>query len=294
MSEYWNLFRYGVHNFFYTLLTIPRAWRFMISHRLWEGLRSYGWVAKCLVGLGIIGSLYLLGEVSEWWASHNQISLASMTVGSDSLLTRLWNDLTGSLSDGIMNLVIIGLNEVIIFHFMRRTLAIILDKEVKDAHKFKPFYQAQKRMIIVLMFMGVVQEVLISITEDSGALSEVAELYIQAMVLGFPIIDNYNEQFDLRISQSFRNTYRRHLGICFGLGLPLLFILNVPVLGAILGPLLISVTAAIVLRERSDLHIIGYQMSEKERVKAEKKARKEARKAVKKARRRNQVGLPTN
>ena len=283
--KYWNLFRYGVHNFFYTLLTLPRAWRFMLNHRLWEGLRSYGWVAKLLAGVGIIGSLYVLGEVSEWWASHDQISLAAITVGEDGLLLRLWKDFTGSLSDGVMNYVILVLLEVIIFHFMRRTLKIVLNKEVKDAHTFKPFYQAQKRMIAVSFIAVVAQEILVGITEDYGTISKVAELYIQATILGYPIVDNYNEQFDLSISQSIRNTYRRHLGICFGLGLPLYLLFKIPLFGALVGPLLVSVTAAIVLRERSDLHIIGYQMSEKEKEKAEKKARKAAKKAARKSNR---------
>ena len=63
-----------------------------------------------------------------------------------------------------------------------------------------------------------------------------------------------------------------------------MLMLEVPIIGTVLGPLAASVTAAIVLREKSDLHIIGYQMSEKERIKAEKKAAREAKKAERKAR----------
>jgi hypothetical protein len=46
--------------------------------------------------------------------------------------------------------------------------------------------------------------------------------------------------------------------------------------------LVTSVTAAIVLREKSDLHIIGYQMNEEELATAEKKAAKKVSKRKRK------------
>jgi hypothetical protein len=61
--------------------------------------------------------------------------------------------------------------------------------------------------------------------------------------------------------------------------------LKIPLFGTILGPLVTSVTAAIVLREKSDLHIIGYQMNEEELATAEKKAAKKAAKKVSKRKR---------
>ncbi|MFT6136364.1 MAG: hypothetical protein ACJAZM_002868, partial [Cyclobacteriaceae bacterium] len=111
----------------------------------------------------------------------------------------------------------------------------------------------------------------------------VFSVLLRSLLLGYVIADNYNEQFDLSIVRSGRNLRRNYLGICLGLGLPLFLMLKVPVIGTILGPLVASVTAAIVLREKSDLHIVGYQMSEKERQKEEKREAKEARKRAKKA-----------
>ncbi|MEL6359081.1 MAG: hypothetical protein AAFQ01_03995, partial [Bacteroidota bacterium] len=73
----------------------------------------------------------------------------------------------------------------------------------------------------------------------------------------------------------------------------LFIILYVPLIGALLGPLLVSVTAAIVMRELSDLHLVGYIPSEKEMKKMDKKERKAEKKAARKARRRaKRKGLP--
>ena len=277
--------RYGIHEFFYTLMTFPRAWRFMVNHRLWRGLRQYGWVSRALAWIGVLLGLFMIGEVVDWWDDHADAPLSALAIGSDSLLLLLLNDAYESLSDGVLNWVIIVLLEVVVYHFMRQTLVVILDKDVEEAHKFKPFLRAQMRMIKVSLIAVVVQEVLLEMGEDllPGALSWVFALLVQSILLGYAIADNYNEQFELSTRQSWRYLWRHYIGICIGLGLPLYLMLKVPLLGAVVGPLVTSVTAAIVLREKSDLHIVGYRMSEKERRKADKKAARAARKAARKA-----------
>jgi hypothetical protein len=273
----------SIHEFFYTLLAFPRAWRFMRNHRLWEGLRQYGWVARTLVVIGVLGAAYIIFEAVDWYGSHADAPLSAM-MSSESLLVQWFTELTESLSEGLLNWVTLVLLEVVIYHFMRKTLQIILKKDVENAHTFKPFLNAQIRMIIVSVIALTVEAVILNVTEAiyGGWLFWIFSLFIRSTMLGYVIADNYNEQFDLSIDQSRRNLYRGHIGICFGLGLPLLLMLKIPLFGTILGPLVTSVTAAIVLREKSDLHIIGYQMNEEERATAEKKAAKKVSKRKRK------------
>jgi hypothetical protein len=278
-------FKYGVHEFFYTLMTFPRAWRFMRNHRLWVGLRQYGWVSRALVIVGVLVGLFMISEVVDWFEQHTEDPLYAMAIGSDSLLLRLFNDAYESLSDGVLNWVVLVLLEVVIYHFIRQTLRVVLGKDVEAAHKFKPFLQAQIRMIKVSVMAVILQETLLGL--GGGLLPDFSygafALLVQSAILGYAIADNYNEQFDLTIRQSLRHLWRNYVGICIGLGLPLFLMLKVPLFGTILGPLVTSVAAAIVLREKSDLHIVGYRMSEKERRKAEKKEAKRQRKAARKA-----------
>ncbi len=280
-------FRYGIHEFFYTLLTFPRAWRFMVNHRLWVGLREYGWVARALVIVGVLLGLAMINEVVDWFQNHSDAPLYAMAIGQDSLVLRLFGEAYESLSDGALNWIVLVLLEVIIYHFMRRTLKVILKMDVEEAHTFKPFFQAQKRMIRVSIMALILQETLIWVGE--GVLPDFFSwwfaLAAQSAILGYAIADNYNEQLELTIRQSLRNLYRNYIGICLGLGLPLFLMMKVPLVGTVLGPLVTSVVAAIVLREKSDLHIVGYQMSAAERKKAEAKADKLARKAARRARR---------
>ncbi|MEM9525116.1 MAG: hypothetical protein AAGA31_00840, partial [Bacteroidota bacterium] len=70
-----NRLKHGIHEFFYTLLAYPRAWRFMVNYRLWEGLRDYGWVARMLVGIGILMAMYMFSDIWDWYESHDEMSL---------------------------------------------------------------------------------------------------------------------------------------------------------------------------------------------------------------------------
>ncbi len=279
-------FKQSIHEFFYTLLAFPRAWRFMIKHRLWEGLRQYGWVARSMVVIGIFGAAYVIFEAIDWFGSHADAPLAAM-MSNESLVILWFTELMDSFSEGLLNWVTLVLLEVVIYHFMRRTLKIILKKNVENAHTFKPFLDAQIRMIFVSGIAVIAEAVILNVVEifHDGLLFWAFSLFVRATMLGYVIADNYNEQFGLSIDQSRRNLYRDYIGICFGLGLPLLLMLKIPLFGTVLGPLVTSVTAAIVLREKSDLHIVGYQMNEEELAKAEKKAAREARKLERKEKR---------
>ncbi|OAV44610.1 hypothetical protein [Lewinella sp. 4G2] len=279
--------RSAIHECIYTLLAFPRAWRFMWHNQLWVGLRQYGWVARGLLFFAVILGIYMISEAVDFYSDHRNDAVQALFMSEDSLFLRLGRDAYDSLSEGSLKWVILILMEVVIYHFMRRTLAIVLNKQIEDAHTFKPFYHAQIRMIAVSVIALTVESVTLGIlgSLSLGPAYWPLSVLVSSAFLGFVIADNYNEQFNLSISQSMRDLSRNYVGICIGLGLPLFFMLKVPFLGALVGPLVTSVTAAIVLRERSDLHIIGYQMSESEAKSAAKKEARAARKAARKLKR---------
>lgn len=257
----------------------------MRNHRLWEGLRQYGWVARGLVIIGVLLAGYMITEAIDWFQSHDDAPLTAMMIGGDSLLMQWVDEARNSMSDGVFNWITLVLLEVVIYHFMRQTLKIVLKKDVENAHTFKPFLHAQIRMIKVSVIAFFIESVLLGFFDmlTGGTLYWLISVFIRSMFLGYVIADNYNEQFGLTIDQSRRNLYRNYLGICAGLGLPLLIMMEVPVFGTVLGPLVTSVAAAIVLKELSDLHIVGYQMNEKEQIKADKEAARAAKKLARKA-----------
>jgi hypothetical protein len=90
---------------------------------------------------------------------------------------------------------------VVIYHFMRRTLQIIINKDVKEAHKFQPFLDAQIRMIKVSVLAFIVQMVVLAILEafPLGGFFPLLAIGVEAMLLGYAFAYKYNELFDLTI-----------------------------------------------------------------------------------------------
>lgn len=277
----------------------------MWHYKLWRGLRNYGWVAKALMIVGILLGLYFVTEAMDWFdrtASGTQ--QMNLLWGENSLVGRLGTDTMNLLTDGSLKWVILVLMEVVIYHFMRGTIKVVLGRDMPDANTFKPFFDAQMRMIgvaitswiIELLITNVAFSVAFSIVPFMSFLRSPLTLLVQAYLLGFAIVDNYNEQFDISINQSLGYIRRSYMGVCLGLGFPLFLILYVPLIGALLGPLLISVTAAIVMRELSDLHLVGYIPSEKEMKKMDKqearRQKREAKKRRKAERKARRKGLP--
>ena len=129
----------------------------MRNHRLWEGLRQYGWVARSLVIIGVLLAGYMIIEAVDWFATHNDAPLTAMMIGGESLLLQWLKEASESMSSGMFNWITLILLEVVIYHFMRRTLKIILKKDVENAHKFTPFLHAQIRMIKVSVLAFIVE-----------------------------------------------------------------------------------------------------------------------------------------
>ncbi len=99
----------SIHEFFYTLLAFPRAWRFMRNHRLWEGLRQYGWVARTLVVIGVLGAAYVIFEAVDWYGSHADAPLSAM-MSSESLLVqcRLQVEVFGQVRECPRQAIVLG------------------------------------------------------------------------------------------------------------------------------------------------------------------------------------------
>ena len=65
----------------------------MVNHKLWVGLRSYGWVSKMLVAFAIALALYMISEAAEYMDSHEQVGFVGMAFGSESVawaMPKLW------------------------------------------------------------------------------------------------------------------------------------------------------------------------------------------------------------
>lgn len=283
MDGIWKPFDQFIH----TLLAFPRAWRFIRHYALWKGLREYKWVFRTLLLVAFVSGFYLLKDILNWRENHQDADVAALFVGSDSLLANLSQHTYQSFTSGGMKWVILILLEVIIYHFMRKAMHILLGKDMPDAHSLHPFLRAQKRMIIVsvvafgleMLLVNIGVGVFFGILFPLRFLKVPTILLIQTGLLGFAIVDNYTEQFKFPIPASLKYVAKNHIGTAVGVGLPLFLLLKIPFIGTLAGPILATVTVAIVMRESSNLHIVGYEASPKAVARADRKARRRGAKA---------------
>ncbi len=275
-----NAIRVAFDQFIYALLAFPRAWRFIRHYQLWKGLREYKWVFRSLLLVALATGLYLVKDILQWRESHQDATVATFFIGGDSLVANLGKHAYQSFTDGGMKWVILILLEVVIYHFMRKAMHILLGKDMPDANSLNPFLRAQKRMIIVsvvafgleFLLTDVGAKVFFGIAFPLRFLKAPTILLIQTALLGSAIVDNYTEQFKFPIDESLKYIFKQHIGTAIGVGLPLFLLLKIPFLGTLIGPILASVTVAIVMRESSNLHILGYQASEKALARAARRA----------------------
>jgi hypothetical protein len=109
----------NIHDFFYTLLALPRAWRLIRYYKLWDGLKEYKWVFRFLIVVAGLAGLYLILEYDNWSDDHSNDGFMSFFVGSDSLISTIGSDTYESITDGALKWIILILLEVVIYHFMR-------------------------------------------------------------------------------------------------------------------------------------------------------------------------------
>ena len=247
-----------IYHFVYTLMSFPRAYRFIREHRLWEGLMQYGWIIRLLVVASVLLGLSMLSVFIQWIHSLDITNGMAMVAGVGTLFSQTALEGYELFTSGFMKYVILILLEVFVYHFMRRTLMLTVGKS--EGITFTDFFHAQIRMIkialrswIMELIASILIKVFFAIFGIFDFLEPVLLFGVQCFYFGFAIMDNYNEQFGLSIDASARYS-RDYLGVALALGLVLYALLLIPILGTVVGPVLCTTTAALVMVKQADLH----------------------------------------
>lgn len=253
--------------FVYTVRKHREAPQFIRKHQLWKGFWEYNWMTKILIVAAILVGLRLFTVLISWFfkaeMSDSQGVLNSMSL----FFSDFYSAGKNIFLNGSMKYVMLILLEVLVFHFCRRSLAILTGKD--SATGFDEFLKAQIRMIKVSIRAWIMESLIIMIIgaafSMAGYLSflkPVLVFGVQCYYLGFIIVDNYNEQFELSIKESARYT-RSYMGVALALGLVLNLLLRIPIAGALIGPLIAAVTVTLVMYQLSDLHLLERDLAVK-------------------------------
>ncbi len=242
-----------------TMLTHSEAVVFIRKNKLWEGFWRYGWVSKVLVVLAVLLGMKLLKTITGWLSTADTGEDSHSLAYIGSLFQNLAFESYDFLFTGGMKYILIILLEVIIFHMSRGALEILTGKS--SDMDFNNFLKAQIRMIKVAirayifeMVISILIKIAFGIFDPPEFFEEALKYTVHCYFLGFIILDNYHEQFGLSIKESEKYA-RNYVGVCLALGLTTNLLLFIPLIGAIIAPVIVAVTATLVMYHLSDLHL---------------------------------------
>ncbi|MEN0050591.1 MAG: hypothetical protein AAF806_26235, partial [Bacteroidota bacterium] len=132
------------------------ALHFFQEHELWKGMFRYGWLSKALLVLAILLGIKYFSVFIGWMGNVNASGFSAnsmMNLGTSSF--EFWKDNLGWLFSDKREYVILILTEVITFHVVRSTIAILTNKTQNKS--FDAFFKAQLRMIGVAAFSWVME-----------------------------------------------------------------------------------------------------------------------------------------
>lgn len=257
--------------FRYTLATFPEAAQFIIKEKLWEGFWKYGWFSRIFTLIAILIGISLIWDIFE---AIKEVKLDSFSQSISSMGTAMshamedgYKLITGSGSKFFMLVLL----EVIVFHASRRTYHLLSGKDSNA--NFDYFLKAQLRMIVVgivawamTLAYSIPLKVVFGIFGFLDFLQPTALFLVQAFFMGYTIVDNYAEQFELEIPQSIRYA-KQYFGITLAAGIVMSLLMWIPVAGPIFAPLLAAVAVTLVLYSETPLHLLGKAMYPKKKKK---------------------------
>ncbi len=225
---------------------------FIREHRLWEGFWKFNWVFRLLIFIGIVAGLKLINIYNDWYSNVEVSNPVELTMSIGTFFGDFFSESYNFFFLSGFKYVILILVEIIVFHFVRRSLEI--KTGISQDFTPKTFIKAEVRMIKIVARNFGIEYVLMIIIGAGLSMFSLSFLkapifiFVQAFFLGFAVLDNYNEIFGMSIRQSAKlTTY--YPGLSVAVGLTTYFLLLIPVLGAFLAPFLVGVVATLAFHE---------------------------------------------
>ena len=245
------------------LISQRRAFDFIKENRLWIGFWNYGWAARFLLFSGAIVGFKFWSVLMNWWQAAEMSNPLKATASLFSLVKNVSTEGYEMFYLGGAKYLILILMEILIFHFARKTLEILRGEAI-DA-SFKTFVQAEIRMIKVVIRSYIFEMILtflITLALKMFGLSSIKFIpifLVQFYFLVFFLIDNYNEILGMIIKEG--EVYaRRFIGLALVIGAGTYLLLTIPLVGALIAPLIAGVAATLAMYERT-IHEVKLELA---------------------------------
>ena len=231
---------------------LQRTPEFIQKHRLWHGFWNYGWATIFLLVAAIVVGSRFIEFFDHIIASFRQVNVSEFGASIGTVFSDISSETYNLAVDSSFKWIILILMEVVIFHAVRKTLAVLAGEPLRPVG-FNVFLKAQIRMFQLGLFSWVMELVLtILLKIGTGLLgiafiNPVAIFLIQAFLLGFMMIDNYIEQkHDIDMMASYKQS-QNVMGLAIIIGIVVSVLLWLPLIGAFLAPLIGAVAASLAM-----------------------------------------------
>lgn len=243
---------FNFRNFIDTIFCFPKSVQFIREHRLWDGFWRYSWVSTILIVIGVLFSLRFYTTFTGW-IGNMTFNPSEIGERTRDIFGALRSQGGGFLFSSSFKYIVFIFMEIIIFHSVGRTIEI-LRKTEERVPTFKIFLKAQIRMIEIgfrAWIYELIAMILISIAVGLLGLEflKMPILFlVQIYLIGFAMVDNYNERLGMKIKESISFT-ANYKGVAIAVGLVVYLIMLIPLAGAFLGPLIGGVTATLMMHQ---------------------------------------------
>lgn len=241
-----------IQDFLFGLSKFQDGIRFIRTHQLWKGFWTYGWLAKVMLIISFFIGLKFMSIFLHWIQVFSSSKVQALGANMMGFFQDVYHEGENLFLMGGLKYVILILTEVMVFHFVRKTSEILTGEEQNAT--FQAFINAQIRMIKVVMrswVLELVWTILISVAIGIIGFEWIKDpliFFVQCFFLGFAIVDNYLERYDLEIKESIEAS-KRVAGAVVAVGLITYLLLMIPVVGAFVAPFVAGVTGTLIYFE---------------------------------------------
>lgn len=262
----------SLHQFVATIILHKKALEFLQEQKPWKGIGKLGWALWVMLGAAALLSFQFFREIVHTFKTVQESHLSM----SASLASFISFEKIAWISQGSRKYLVMIVLELVVFYTIQKTLQIRTGRTPKLTTN--DFIGAEVRIVKSTVLAWVLETISRFLVVNLALgilgvdwLKQPVGFLIQCYFLGFAMVDNYHECFDLKVSQSEKRTRRMVSGVAIATGMVTFLLMHVPLVGAFAATLVSGVAATLAMERFAPISEIEHILLVAEQQKKKRK-----------------------